>query len=94
MALTLDTVTNTLDSRHARHFAEALETLAILETKDALPLLDFIKKRNIGKSIDINRNAYTLVHINLSRNAFWRSRSLSVYFKTKKINHSYFRPLV
>lgn len=45
-------------------------------------LISFVDRRNLGKSIDIGGKAYTLDHISHNTSAFWRSRGLSVYFRT------------
>jgi hypothetical protein len=44
-------------------------------------LLAFVRARNVGKAIVIDGRAYTLEHISRGTNAFWRSRSFSVYFR-------------
>lgn len=48
----------------------------------ARQLVDFIDRRNLGKSVTIDGVDYTLDFISHNTSAFFRSRGLSVYFRT------------
>ena len=45
-------------------------------------LLDFAERKNIGKSLDIEGVEFNLDAIFLNSSGFWRSRGLSIYFRT------------
>lgn len=48
----------------------------------AMALIDFIDRRNIGKSIEFEGVEYVLDFISHNTSAFFQSRGLSVYFRT------------
>lgn len=45
-------------------------------------LLAFLDRRNLNKSIEIDGKSYELIFISQNSSAFFKSRGLSVYFKT------------
>lgn len=55
-----------------------------IPTAVARELIGFIDRRNIGKSLEIDGVSYTLDYISHNSSAFWRSRGLSVYFRTRR----------
>lgn len=48
----------------------------------AKKLLAFVGRPNLGHAVEIDGVTYTLVYISQNSSAFFRSRGLSVYFKT------------
>lgn len=57
-------------------------TFRQIPAKLATQLLDFVHQRNIGKSVNIDGQRYTLDHISKNSSKFYRGRSLSIYFRT------------
>lgn len=47
-------------------------------------LVIFSRRRNIGKSLEIDGRTYLLDHISQSKNSYWRSRGFSAYFLTDR----------
>ena len=50
----------------------------------AYKLLNFVGKPNLGKSIVIDGETYTLDYISVNSNRYFKSRGFSVYFRHKK----------
>lgn len=50
----------------------------------ALKLLDFVSPKNLNKSITIDGVEYIFDFMSKNSSQFWKSRGLSVYFKTNK----------
>lgn len=54
-----------------------------LDASVARELIEFsCSSRNVGKSVDVLGKTYTLEHISRSTSAFWKSRGISLYFRT------------
>jgi hypothetical protein len=56
-------------------------TFTEIDRSLASQLLAFVNARNEGKSIEIDGESYLLEYISHNKNAFFRSRGLSVYFR-------------
>lgn len=50
----------------------------------ARALLEFVDRRNLGKTVEIDGQDYVLSYISQNSNAFFQSRGLSIYFKTAR----------
>lgn len=71
--------------RFDNEFQEKMENTAIFQpiaSALTLALLDFVGAKNLNKTVEIDGKSYTLVFISKNSSAFFRSRGLSVYFKT------------
>lgn len=53
-----------------------------VDPKVARALIATIDRRNLGKTFEVAGVSYTLDFISQHTSAFWRSRGLSVYFRT------------
>ena len=55
-----------------------------LDAAVARQLVEFARHDRVGKTIEIAGRAYTLDYISRSSSAFWRSRGISIYYRSQR----------